>query len=153
MGGSHQPSPQESFVIGDRNAQADEQSGESGTPRHNSSGVPREMGGSHQQSPQGYLKAWVSENLSNPYPTKEQKMIFVKETGWTIKQINNWFHHYRNTRMSTKKFEMWLADRTDQSPGFVVLKGWLAEKMSKPDILVGYLSVILIFKKGVWYFH
>ena len=186
-----QQSPQESTVIGDRNAQTDK-SEKRRTPLQDSSGVPKmheenpepnqkqcpsdrqslvdehqvllpgeqqtgdpnksksvremEKGSkkkkkkvSHQPSPRGYLKAWVSEN--HTCPTKEQRMILVKETGWTYKQISNWFVHYRmRNKMSTKQFEMWLADRSNhfisrqrnkESPGIGVLKEWLAEKMSK----------------------
>ena len=128
------PEPNQKQCPSDRKSLVDEHQvllpGEQQTGDPNKSKSVREMGVSHQPSPRGYLKAWVSEN--HTCPTKEQRMILVKETGWTYKQISNWFVHYRmKNKMSTKQLEIWLADRSNQSPGIGVLKEWLAEKMSK----------------------
>lgn len=42
-----------------------------------------------------YLKKWLRDHKSNPYPTEEQKQELVKKTGLTLQQINNWVsnHH------------------------------------------------------------
>ena len=42
------------------------------------------------------LEAWVSENLTHPYPTDDQKRIFVEKTGMTLRQVNQWFNNYRH---------------------------------------------------------
>ena len=41
------------------------------------------------------LKRWLNQNLKHPYPTDEQKKIFVQETGLDSTQISNWFINAR----------------------------------------------------------
>ncbi len=42
------------------------------------------------------LEDWLMNNLDNPYPSKPLIKYFVKSTGLTYKQINNWFGNARS---------------------------------------------------------
>ncbi|KAI3660036.1 hypothetical protein MP638_005314 [Amoeboaphelidium occidentale] len=42
-----------------------------------------------------YLKQWLQENRSHPYPTEEQKMQWSKQFDMTLVQVNNWFVNAR----------------------------------------------------------
>jgi uncharacterized protein YeaO (DUF488 family) len=37
-----------------------------------------------------FLKKWLRDHKSNPYPTEEQKQDLSRRTGLTLQQINNW---------------------------------------------------------------
>lgn len=46
---------------------------------------------------------WLNENLDDPYPTKEMKVGWVKETGLQEKQINYYFTNYRRRKLKRHK--------------------------------------------------
>ncbi|KAM0722268.1 hypothetical protein Q7P37_001709 [Cladosporium fusiforme] len=41
------------------------------------------------------MKMWFDQNISNPYPSEEQKAIFSHETGISMTQVSNWFINHR----------------------------------------------------------
>ncbi|KAI7222682.1 hypothetical protein KC333_g956 [Hortaea werneckii] len=41
------------------------------------------------------MKTWFDENMSNPYPSEEQKALFSKATGISMTQVSNWFINHR----------------------------------------------------------
>jgi Homeobox KN domain len=44
-----------------------------------------------------YLKSWMMspEHVAHPYPTEQEKIIIMKETGIELKQLTNWFVNNR----------------------------------------------------------
>ncbi|KAF3402853.1 Homeobox protein TGIF2LX [Talaromyces pinophilus] len=45
------------------------------------------------------LRAWFHEHLDHPYPTEEDKQIFMSRTGLSISQISNWFINARRRQL------------------------------------------------------
>ncbi|KAF7196347.1 Homeobox protein TGIF1 [Pseudocercospora fuligena] len=41
------------------------------------------------------MKQWFDQNISNPYPSEEQKAIFSNATGISMTQVSNWFINHR----------------------------------------------------------
>lgn len=42
-----------------------------------------------------FLRAWLFQHLTHPYPSEEQKKQLAQDTGLTILQVNNWFINAR----------------------------------------------------------
>ncbi|KAI9795341.1 MAG: hypothetical protein M1833_007253 [Piccolia ochrophora] len=42
-----------------------------------------------------FLRGWYFEHIDNPYPTEDEKQIFMHHTGLNLTQINNWFINAR----------------------------------------------------------
>ncbi|KIX03650.1 uncharacterized protein Z518_07203 [Rhinocladiella mackenziei CBS 650.93] len=51
------------------------------------------------------LRRWLQEHLDHPYPTDEQKQIFIQRTGLTISQISNWFINARRRQLPALKLK------------------------------------------------
>ncbi|EEH45862.2 uncharacterized protein PADG_02012 [Paracoccidioides brasiliensis Pb18] len=45
------------------------------------------------------LRAWFHEHLDHPYPSEEDKQMFISRTGLTISQISNWFINARRRQL------------------------------------------------------
>lgn len=45
------------------------------------------------------LRAWFHEHLDHPYPTEEDKQVFMNQTGLSISQISNWFINARRRQL------------------------------------------------------
>ncbi|KAL1971608.1 hypothetical protein VTN31DRAFT_2229 [Thermomyces dupontii] len=45
------------------------------------------------------LRAWFHEHLDHPYPTEEDKQMFMSRTGLSISQISNWFINARRRQL------------------------------------------------------
>ncbi|KAN0075815.1 Homeobox KN domain containing protein [Elaphomyces granulatus] len=45
------------------------------------------------------LRAWFHEHLDHPYPSEEDKQIFMSRTGLSISQISNWFINARRRQL------------------------------------------------------
>lgn len=45
------------------------------------------------------LRAWFHEHLDHPYPSEEDKQIFMTRTGLSISQISNWFINARRRQL------------------------------------------------------
>ncbi|TKA25320.1 hypothetical protein B0A50_06224 [Salinomyces thailandicus] len=41
------------------------------------------------------MKTWFDQNITNPYPSEEQKALFSKVTGISMTQVSNWFINHR----------------------------------------------------------
>ncbi|QIW94786.1 hypothetical protein AMS68_000304 [Peltaster fructicola] len=41
------------------------------------------------------MKTWFDNNISNPYPSEEQKALFSSATGISMTQVSNWFINHR----------------------------------------------------------
>ncbi|CZT25649.1 uncharacterized protein RCC_11318 [Ramularia collo-cygni] len=41
------------------------------------------------------MKTWFDQNITNPYPSEEQKAIFSSATGISMTQVSNWFINHR----------------------------------------------------------
>ena len=41
------------------------------------------------------LREWLHKNLTNPYPSEEEKLELAEKTGLTVLQLNNWFINAR----------------------------------------------------------
>ncbi|KAK2740654.1 hypothetical protein FQN57_006024 [Myotisia sp. PD_48] len=46
------------------------------------------------------LRTWLWEHLDHPYPSEEDKQIFMNRTGLTISQISNWFINARRRQVA-----------------------------------------------------
>jgi len=56
-----------------------------------------------------YLMKWLSDHLSNPYPSNEEKEEFKRITKLTAKQINDWFTNARRRhvpKLKVKKLDL-----------------------------------------------
>ncbi|KEF52148.1 uncharacterized protein A1O9_11774 [Exophiala aquamarina CBS 119918] len=51
------------------------------------------------------LRIWLQEHLDHPYPSDEQKQIFIQRTGLTISQISNWFINARRRQLPAMKLK------------------------------------------------
>ncbi|KAL1969250.1 hypothetical protein VTN77DRAFT_9442 [Rasamsonia byssochlamydoides] len=45
------------------------------------------------------LRAWFHEHLDHPYPSEEDKQMFMSRTGLSISQISNWFINARRRQL------------------------------------------------------
>ncbi|EEP78456.1 predicted protein [Uncinocarpus reesii 1704] len=45
------------------------------------------------------LRAWFYEHLDHPYPSEQDKQMFITRTGLTISQISNWFINARRRHL------------------------------------------------------
>ncbi|PGH21651.1 hypothetical protein AJ80_03084 [Polytolypa hystricis UAMH7299] len=45
------------------------------------------------------LRGWFHEHLDHPYPSEEDKQMFITRTGLTIGQISNWFINARRRQL------------------------------------------------------
>ncbi|KAK2871931.1 hypothetical protein FQN49_002690 [Arthroderma sp. PD_2] len=52
------------------------------------------------------LRAWLFEHLDHPYPTEEDKQIFMSRTGLTISQISNWFINARRRQVASLRSQV-----------------------------------------------
>ncbi|KAK0250731.1 homeodomain super [Friedmanniomyces endolithicus] len=41
------------------------------------------------------MKTWFDRNITNPYPSEEQKALFSRATGISMTQVSNWFINHR----------------------------------------------------------
>lgn len=41
------------------------------------------------------MKTWFDQNINNPYPSEEQKILFSNATGISMTQVSNWFINHR----------------------------------------------------------
>ncbi|KAK5312140.1 homeodomain superfamily [Exophiala xenobiotica] len=51
------------------------------------------------------LDLWLQEHLDHPYPSDEQKQVFIQRTGLTITQISNWFINARRRQLPALKLK------------------------------------------------
>ncbi|KAL2434793.1 hypothetical protein ABEF95_007513 [Exophiala dermatitidis] len=51
------------------------------------------------------LRRWLQDHLDHPYPSDEQKQIFIQRTGLTISQISNWFINARRRQLPALKLK------------------------------------------------
>ncbi|KAJ9494870.1 homeodomain superfamily protein [Exophiala xenobiotica] len=51
------------------------------------------------------LRLWLQEHLDHPYPSDEQKQVFIQRTGLTISQISNWFINARRRQLPALKLK------------------------------------------------
>lgn len=52
-----------------------------------------------------FLRAWLRDNMDNPYPSDAEKMYFCQNTGLGLAQINNWFINARRRILPFMKGE------------------------------------------------
>ncbi|OOO09831.1 Homeobox KN domain [Aspergillus oryzae] len=52
------------------------------------------------------LRAWFHEHLDHPYPSEEDKQMFMTRTGLTISQISNWFINARRRQLPALRNQM-----------------------------------------------
>lgn len=45
------------------------------------------------------LRAWFHDHLDHPYPSEQDKQMFITRTGLTISQISNWFINARRRQL------------------------------------------------------
>ncbi|KAJ5669395.1 hypothetical protein N7462_010465 [Penicillium macrosclerotiorum] len=64
------------------------------------------------------LRAWFHEHLDHPYPTEEDKQMFMTRTGLSISQISNWFINARRRHLPALRNQMRSGDHDSsrQSP-------------------------------------
>ncbi|CAG8045823.1 unnamed protein product [Penicillium salamii] len=65
------------------------------------------------------LRAWFHEHLDHPYPSEEDKQMFMTRTGLSISQISNWFINARRRQLPALRNQMRSgpdADSQRQSP-------------------------------------
>ncbi|KAF7683372.1 Homeobox protein HD-2 [Astathelohania contejeani] len=49
------------------------------------------------------LKGWLKDNINNPYPTEDEKILLCDKTGLDQTQINNWFINARRRILPSMK--------------------------------------------------
>ncbi|KAJ5129310.1 Homeodomain [Penicillium bovifimosum] len=52
------------------------------------------------------LRAWFHEHLDHPYPSEEDKQMFMTRTGLSISQISNWFINARRRQLPALRNQM-----------------------------------------------
>ncbi|KAJ5317175.1 hypothetical protein PENANT_c029G05101 [Penicillium antarcticum] len=64
------------------------------------------------------LRAWFHEHLDHPYPSEEDKQMFMTRTGLSISQISNWFINARRRQLPALRNQMRTGDvdSSRQSP-------------------------------------
>ncbi|KAL3475631.1 homeobox KN domain-containing protein [Aspergillus californicus] len=60
------------------------------------------------------LRAWFHEHLDHPYPSEEDKQMFMTRTGLTISQISNWFINARRRQLPALRNQMRSGTDMDQ---------------------------------------
>jgi hypothetical protein len=45
------------------------------------------------------LQDWLDQNISNPYPSKEDKTQLALESGLSVRQVENWFTNTRKRKL------------------------------------------------------
>ncbi|OJD27473.1 hypothetical protein ACJ73_01131 [Blastomyces percursus] len=60
------------------------------------------------------LRAWFHEHLDHPYPSEEDKQMFISRTGLTISQISNWFINARRRQLPALRNQV-RASESDRS--------------------------------------
>jgi hypothetical protein len=48
-----------------------------------------------RDDPKKRLKEWFQSHFSDPYPSKEEKMVLAKETGLRLREVSRWFSNTR----------------------------------------------------------
>ncbi|OQN95049.1 hypothetical protein B0A48_18866 [Cryoendolithus antarcticus] len=61
------------------------------------------------------MKRWFDLNMSNPYPSEEQKQVFSNATSISMTQVSNWFinHRRRCPELRDKRDRSRLGDLSD----------------------------------------
>ncbi|RMD43361.1 hypothetical protein DV735_g1755, partial [Chaetothyriales sp. CBS 134920] len=49
------------------------------------------------------LRSWFQDHLDHPYPSEEEKQMFIAQTGLTLNQISNWFINARRRQLPALK--------------------------------------------------
>ena len=49
----------------------------------------------HSKEAKLYLREWLENHKSHPYPTEKEKLMLCEETGLNLTQMNNWFINAR----------------------------------------------------------
>jgi hypothetical protein len=49
----------------------------------------------------GILQTWFDSRITSPYPTNQEKLDLGKQTGLSVKQIENWFVNTRKRKTSS----------------------------------------------------
>ncbi|KAB8239461.1 homeobox domain-containing protein [Aspergillus alliaceus] len=84
------------------------------------------------------LRAWFHEHLDHPYPSEEDKQMFMTRTGLTISQISNWFINARRRQLPALRNQMRTGgsdlDSQRQSP-FSDMDHASSESMPSPNQL------------------
>ncbi|PLB54846.1 homeobox transcription factor [Aspergillus steynii IBT 23096] len=84
------------------------------------------------------LRAWFHEHLDHPYPSEEDKQMFMTRTGLTISQISNWFINARRRQLPALRNQMRNGgsdlDPQRQSP-FSDVEHTSSESMPSPHML------------------
>ncbi|KAA8648843.1 hypothetical protein EYZ11_006918 [Aspergillus tanneri] len=84
------------------------------------------------------LRAWFHEHLDHPYPSEEDKQMFMTRTGLTISQISNWFINARRRQLPALRNQMRNGgndlDPQRQSP-FSDVENTSPESMPSPHML------------------
>ncbi|KAF7586958.1 hypothetical protein BBP40_007982 [Aspergillus hancockii] len=84
------------------------------------------------------LRAWFHEHLDHPYPSEEDKQMFMTRTGLTISQISNWFINARRRQLPALRNQMRTGggelDSQRQSP-FSDVEHASSESMPSPSQL------------------
>ncbi|KAJ5090233.1 Homeodomain [Penicillium argentinense] len=62
------------------------------------------------------LRAWFHEHLDHPYPSEEDKQMFMTRTGLSISQISNWFINARRRQLPALRNQMRSGGDERQSP-------------------------------------
>ena len=64
------------------------------------------------------LRKWFRENVSHPYPSKDEKFALSKASNLSVAQVNTWF---ANTRRKDEGRRRFLANKTDINEELLVL--------------------------------
>ncbi|XP_041081079.1 iroquois homeobox 7 [Polyodon spathula] len=62
----------------------------------------------------GALKAWLSEHLKNPYPTKGEKVMLAIVTKMSLTQVSTWFANARRRLKKENKVSWVCKSKTDE---------------------------------------
>ncbi|KAJ3308797.1 hypothetical protein HDV04_000784 [Boothiomyces sp. JEL0838] len=74
------------------------------------------------------LKDWMQAHRSNPYPTEEEKLQLMKETGLTLMQVNTWFINARRRFLIKSVPTKEIPDESTEQ----ILLQWMLENLSNP---------------------
>ncbi|OQD64427.1 hypothetical protein PENPOL_c007G06898 [Penicillium polonicum] len=59
------------------------------------------------------LRHWLHEHLDHPYPSEEEKQMFMTRTGLSLSQISNWFINARRRQLPALRDQMRSGTDTD----------------------------------------